>query len=102
MNFNYEITNVDNYYIYLTVYLRNNITTISYHLYKKEIDFFKRLRNNIDNKDYRDIGDVLSYEDETLLFSFNLHDGGSILNIDDKEFIKHMCDVIISTNISWE
>ena len=95
MDFNYEIDNIDNNHLLLTVYLRNNIATISHHLYKEDIDFFKRLRNNIESKSYEDNREVLIYEDETLLFFFDIYDYCTILRIDDKEFIKHMCDAIV-------
>jgi hypothetical protein len=95
---NFEISNIDNSYIYLSIYLKNGMSTVSLNLYKEEMDFFIELRKNIHNKNYSNYKEqnVLGYMLENLTISFNLHNGTSIFNIEDKDFIKIMCDHIIN------
>lgn len=102
MELNYELTNINNKYMYIYIYSRNNVSHVSYHLYKNEVDFFRRLRDNLHIKNYKDgkLNEVLTYRDECLSISFDLHDGGSIFNIADKDFIRHMCDAIVKEGMN--
>ena len=97
----YTLYNVDYYYIYLNIYDTDNNVIMGYNLYKEDVQFFLTLKNNLHNKDYTDkkSNEVLNYVDETLLFKFIIDDKPSIFSIDDKDFIKRMCESIITEAI---
>jgi len=95
----YTLYNVNNSYLYLEV--DDGYDTMGCNLYKDSIQFFVRLKNNLHNKNYKDRGsnEGLSYADETLVFKFVLVYGYNIYNIRDKDFIKQICEDIISEAI---
>jgi len=99
---NYEVCNNSDH-INLTIYTTDALIIIEYNLYKEDIQFFVRLRNNLHDKKYADqkSTEKLSYINEilTLQFGLSYDEGSSLLNIDEKDFIKSMCDAIISQGI---